>query len=132
MTLVAGVLLMAAAGGAADVSDPDLRSALLDTARAPVSAKLGKTPVFKVNRLVREGDWAFLLADMQEAGGRALDYAGTPLAADAKEGAVSNAYAALLKRDGSGWTVVATAIGPGDVAWAGWSGKYGAPAKLFG
>lgn len=131
MGIVAGVLLMVASA-AADVSDPDLRSALLDTARAPVSSRLGKTPVFKVNRLVREGDWAFLLADMQQAGGRPLDYAGTPLAEDAREGAVSNAYAALMRRDGDGWTVVATAIGPGDVAWADWSKRYGAPAQLFG
>ncbi|NIJ22167.1 lambda repressor-like predicted transcriptional regulator [Sphingomonas naasensis] len=114
------------------MTDQNERAALLDAARAPMRAELGKEPKFRVDRLNRDGDWAFLLATMQEADGRPLDFAGTPLAEAAKQGMVSRTYAALLRHRPGGWEVVAKAIGPSDVAWEDWPQRYGAPAKLFG
>jgi hypothetical protein len=111
--------------------DQQLRAALLDAARAPVTKELGKAPKFRVDQLHREGDWAFLLATMQDAKGKPFDYHGTALAEAAEQGVVSRTYAALLRRGAGGWEVVAKAIGPSDVAWEGWSKQYGAPAALF-
>jgi hypothetical protein len=111
--------------------DQDVRAALLDAARAPVAKELGKAPRFRVDRLQRDGDWAFLLATMQEPDGAPFDYRGTALAEAAEQGFVSRTYAALLRRGPAGWSVVAKAIGPGDVAWEDWPTRYGAPAALF-
>lgn len=127
--IVAAVVV---AAGGYGVTDQNERAALLESARAPVRAALGREAKFRVDQLTRDGDWAFLLATMQEADGRPFDFAGTPLADAAKHGAVSRTYAALLRRKGEGWEVVARAIGPSDVAWEDWSQRYGAPAKLFG
>ena len=113
------------------VIDQNNRAALLEAARAPATKELGKAPKFRVDRLEREGDWAFLLATMQGPDGRPFDYRGTPLAEAAQQGFVSRTYAALLRHGAGGWEVVAKAIGPGDVAWEGWSKQYGAPAALF-
>lgn len=127
-------ILIAAAIGMAGppmTIDQDARAALLEAARAPARAELGKAPKFRVDQLRRDGDWAFLLATMQEADGTPFDYKGTPLAEAAQQGFLSRTYAALLRHRASGWEVVAKAIGPSDVAWEGWSSRYGAPAKLF-
>jgi len=113
------------------MTDQDARAALLEAARAPVRAALGKVARFRVDQLNREGDWAFLLATMEEPDGRPFDFTGTPLADAAKQGMVSRTYAALLRHKGDGWEVVAKAIGPSDVAWEDWSRRYGAPARLF-
>lgn len=113
------------------MTDQDARTALLEAARAPVRAELGKAPKFRVDQLHRDGDWVFLLATMQEADGRPFDYAGTPLAEAAQQGFVSRTYAALLRHKAGGWEVVAKAIGPSDVAWEDWPQRYGAPARLF-
>lgn len=107
------------------------RSALLDAARVPVAETLGKPPVFAVRQLNHEGDWAFLFADMQQQGGAPYDYSGTAKAEAARRGAVSHAYAALLRRDARGWRVVECVIGPTDLAWEGWAAKYEVPAALF-
>lgn len=122
---------MVAIGGAHAMTDQNERAALLEAARAPVRAELGREPRFRIDQLDRDGEWAFLLATMQEADGRPFDFAGTPLADAAKHGAVSRTYAALLRRKTGGWEVVAKAIGPSDVAWEDWPTRYGAPAKLF-
>jgi hypothetical protein len=127
-------ILIAAAIGMAGTPmtiDQDARAALLEAARAPARAELGKAPKFRVDQLRRDGDWAFLLATMQEADGEPFDYKGTPLAEAAQQGFLSRTYAALLRRKASGWEVVAKAIGPSDVAWEDWSSRYGAPARLF-
>ncbi|WP_404335001.1 hypothetical protein AB2M62_14960 [Sphingomonas sp. MMS12-HWE2-04] len=108
------------------------RAAILDAARTPVSEALGKPVLFKVDALHHAGDWAFLRAEMQERGGAPVDYAGTSKAEAAREGMVSRVYAALLRRTGGRWKVVECAIGPTDVAWAGWAQHHGAPAAIFG
>lgn len=122
---------MVAMGGAQAMTDQGERAAVIEAARGPVRAELGKAPKFRVDQLRRDDDWVFLLATMQEADGKPFDYAGTPLAEAAQQGFVSRTYAALLRHKASGWEVVAKAIGPSDVAWEDWSRRYGAPAKLF-
>lgn len=107
------------------------RAALLDAARGPAQADLGKPVRFLVKRLERRGEWAFLLADMQNLHGRPIDFAGTRLADAEREGAVSRAYAALLRWSDGRWTVVDHATGPTDVAWEDWAREHGAPAELF-
>lgn len=121
------VMVMAA------VAEPQgaARAAILDAARAPAEADLGKPVRFVVTRLERRGDWAFLLADMQNPHGRPVDFAGSKLAEAAREGMVSHSYAALLRLKGGRWTVVDHATGPTDVAWEGWAADHGAPAELF-
>jgi lambda repressor-like predicted transcriptional regulator len=127
------ILIAASIGfaGAHAMIDQNARAALLEAARAPVQAELGKAPKFRVDQLHRDGDWAFLLATLQGADGKPFDYKGTPLADAAQQGMVSRTYAALLRHDARGWQVVAKAIGPSDVAWEDWPKRYGAPAKLF-
>lgn len=121
---------MAAIMSLQDISDSD-RNALLDAARIPVVEELGKPPVFVVRQLNRDREWAFLFADMQQAGGAPFDYGGTRKAEAARQGYVSRSYAALLRKDGHGWRVVEAAIGPTDAAWEGWAAKYGVPTALF-
>jgi len=123
---------MAAVSGQAEAAVPgELRRAIIDAARVPVTETLRKSVRFKVEQLKAVGDWAFLYADMQDDQGRPVSYQGTELADAAAHGAVSRAYAALLRRSDGRWTVVAKAIGPTDVAWAGWAREFGAPAELF-
>ena len=107
------------------------RNAILDAARIPVVEELGKPPVFVVRQLNRDGEWAFLFADMQQAGGAPFDYGGTRKAEAARQGYVSRSYAALLRKGEGGWRVVEATIGPTDAAWEGWPVKYGVPATLF-
>ena len=116
---------------APSVQDHTLRTALLDTARKPVSEALGKPVLFKVRELRATGRWAFLLADMEERGGGPVSYSGTSRAEAAQHGMVSRVYAALLRQDQDKWVVVDSAIGPTDVAWESWPAKYGAPESLF-
>ncbi len=123
-------LVTALAATAAQLPEGE-RTAILDAARAPVVKRLGKPVKFVVRRLERQGDWAFLIAAMQDESGRPISYVGTPLASAEAEGMVSKDYAALLRRSGGQWRVVDDALGPTDVAWADWPEKHGAPRALF-
>lgn len=107
------------------------RAALLDAARIPLEADLGKPVKFVVDRLKIAGDHAFLLATMQDGHGKPLDYTGTRLADAAAQGFVSHRFAALLARRDGVWHVVVDAVGPTDIAWSGWAAKYKVSAALF-
>ena len=128
--MMAGMTMMAMAAATNPIDAPT-RAAILDAARSPVVVALGKPVLFRVGKLQASGDWAFLIADMEDKSGKPLDYAGTRRAEDAANGAVSRGYAALLKRNGTKWEVVAHAIGPTDVAWLDWPTHYGAPKAIF-
>ena len=131
--VVAGVAMaMGATAEPADAKGARDRRAILEIARIPAEREIGRPIKFVVQRLKYSGNYAFLFADMQDAFGRPLDYSGTKLAQLQEQGFVSNAYAALLKRNGSGgWTVIVHDVGPTDVSWSGWSKQYGVPAALF-
>lgn len=107
------------------------RKALLDAARAPLEQRLRQPVLFAVDQLNVAGDWAFLRAHMQGAGGKPLDFAGTSWEEAAHAGFLSRVYAALLQRQHGHWMVRAEAVGPTDVAWANWADDYGAPPILF-
>ena len=125
------VTLVAALAASTGQVPAEERAAILDAARQPVTKRLGKPVKFKVKRLERQGDWAFLIAAMQDAGGNPVSYAGTPLASAEAEGMVSKDYVALLRLSGGKWRVVDNAVGPTDVIWADWAEKHGAPKALF-
>lgn len=127
--MIATVLATAAAASTISAAE---RAAILDTARAPVAKRLGKPVKFAVRTLARDGDWAFLVAAMEDGQGRPISYAGTPLASAEAEGAISKDYVALLRHTGGRWHVVDQALGPTDVAWADWAERHGAPKGLFG
>ena len=108
------------------------RKAILDLARIPAQEQIGRPIKLVVERLKYEGNYAFLFASMQDAFGRPIDYAGTRFQQDQENGVISNAYAALLKRNGrGGWTLITSDIGPTDESWTEWPARYGAPAGLF-
>ena len=133
--LLLGLILMNSSDAAAQIHTPETGSAerdqLLDAARAAIKRKLGRDVRFVVEQ-IRVGDgWGFLYAHMEDADGKPIDYAGTPLADPAREGYVSPDYVALQRREGEAWTPVADAIGPTDMVWLSWPEKYGAPHALF-
>lgn len=120
------------ASGSMEIVDSVERSAILDAARIPVVEEFGKPPVLVIRQLNRQGEWAFLFADMQQGGGAPFDYGGTRKAEAARQGFVSRSYAALLRKaEGGRWRVVEAAIGPTDAAWEGWAMKYDVSASLF-
>ena len=82
-------------------------------------------------QLKRQGDWAFLTAQLQNSAGQRFDYAGTELHEAAQAGAVSTLCAALLRREGSAWKLIDIAVGPTDLAWEPWPDTHRAPAELF-
>lgn len=106
------------------------RSAILEAARAPAQADLSRPVQFQVNTLNVVGDWAFLYADLRDAQGQPIDYAGTSLADEAAQGGRSKSYAALLRREDGGWTVRRHRTGPTDAVWLSWS-DVGAPDAVY-
>ena len=109
------------------------RTAVLAAARAPAEAEVGGPVRFVVQRLKREGRWAFLLAAMQDGHGRRITWKRPDKAEAARQGVISDDFAALLWfGDDHRWTVVVHAAGPTDIAWAEWPATYGAPASLMG
>lgn len=133
--LVVAMALMAPLPCHADAMPPSpgtpLRKGIVDVARQSAEQRLSREVKLRVRQLAVDGAWAFLFAEMQGPDGKPVDYAGTPLAQAAREGVVSRAFAALLHREGSRWTITVSAVGPTDVAWQGWSREYDAPAQLF-
>jgi hypothetical protein len=131
---ICGIMAMTAAASSVSASQtasgPE-RSAILNAARRPVTARLRKPVSFKITKLNRDGDWIFLSATMEDGQGKPISYVGTPLADAAAQGMVSHLYVALLQRRQSKWQVVDSAIGPTDVAWENWAQRYGAPAAIF-
>lgn len=135
LSLLIGVAAMSAAPAQDAARTPASGSAertlLLDTARAPAEQKLHQQIQLDVQQLKVSGDWAFLHARLQNAGGKPVDYAGTEFAEAAEQGFKSKTYAALLRRNGEHWDVTTYVIGPTDPAWLGWSDQFGAPSVLF-
>jgi hypothetical protein len=115
----------------AQVVDAAKRDAIVTAALVPAETELGAKVRLGVRSVASDGDWAFVLADLEEPGGAPFDYSKSPLAEQAKRGLVSHRYAALLRQRDGKWTVVTERVGPTDPAWLGWSDRYGAPKDLF-
>lgn len=107
------------------------RQAILDAARAPLQQTLGQPVQFVVHQLRIGGDWCFLYAQMRHPDGSAIDYASTSYVEAARQGGVSQDYAALLHRDQDRWAVRAEVVGPTDPAWLAWPEEYKVPEALF-
>lgn len=107
------------------------REAILDAARAPLQQTLDQKVEFVVRQMRVDDDWGFVYAQMQHPGGGAIDYAATSYAEAAKEGGVSQDYAALLHRHDGHWTVRTEVVGPTDPAWLAWPEEYKVPEALF-
>jgi hypothetical protein len=107
------------------------RKAIADSVRKPVMEALRQRVVFVIKQLKVCGNWAFLEADMQQPGGRPVDWTiGTY--ADAVADDMCGGYVhALLVKKGGRWHVRTHVICATDVPYVGWADEFGAPAALF-
>ena len=110
-----GVALFAASLASAETPPPasPLRKAVLDALRPSVEARLGPDVEFVVARMdVRKG-WAFVQAEPQRRGGKAIDgEAYFPDAWDYMDGLTTTA---ILRFQDGRWHLVESAIGATDV-----------------
>lgn len=106
MILEAAALLLAAAPPASE------RKAVLDALRPAVEAKLGPRIEFVVHAIRIEGGWAFVMADPQRRGGKAIDGRRYFEDFDNMDGLRVDA---VLQRRGGRWRVVDHAFGATDV-----------------
>lgn len=107
MSALAAIALMLAA------PTPAERRAVLDALRPAVEAQLGANVEFVVQAIRVEGGWAFVLADPQRKGGRAID--GRRIYGEDSENMDGLTVTAVLKRQPRGWTVAPSGIGATDV-----------------
>lgn len=89
------------------------RKAVLDALRPAVEKKLGPNVEFVVALLRVENGWAFVIADPQRKGGKAID--GWKIFSDDFENMDGLRVDAVLKRENGRWRVVDYAIGATDV-----------------
>gem|GEM_PF-620886 len=130
-TVIPMSALSASSSAAPQVVDTAKRDAIVAASLVPAEKDLAAPVRLGVRSVTSDGDWAFVLADLENPDGKPFDYAKSSRAEEAKQGLVSHRYAALLRvRDGR-WTIVASRVGPTDPAWLAWSEKYGAPQRLF-
>ncbi|MGV3620258.1 MAG: hypothetical protein ACO1OB_05555 [Archangium sp.] len=104
----------------------EIETAIVDVARLPVEDAFGADVKLKVDTVNVEGSWAFVLAKIS-----GVELSKTSLSEAAKEGLVSNQYAALLTKRQKKWELVDSVIGPTDPAWLAWVDTHEAPEKLF-
>src|SRR5215475_2294476 len=82
-----------------DKGSPE-RKAITDALRLPVQKKLKQDVIFKIDHLMVQNGWAFLVATPQRADGGAIDYRDTPYADAYNAGAFDNSVVALLHKVG--------------------------------
>lgn len=104
----------------------ETEEAIVAVARLPVEDAFGAGVKLKVETVNVEGSWAFVLAKVS-----GVDASKTALAEAAKEGGLSNQFAALLTRRQKRWELVDSVIGPTDPAWLAWVDTHEVPEKLF-
>lgn len=109
----------------------ELRAALMDAARVPIQAEIGRKVIFVVSVLRTDGVWAYLQAEPRNPDGSAINWAATPFADEMRQGVMSDVAMILMRRDAGGWTVVDHVMGPTDVHWYGWVEAFGLPEALF-
>ena len=126
--LASGAVVSAALADPAPVLS---RAAVEGVARDAATEALGKPVRLRVRQMAVQGRWAFVFAGLEEPNGGPVDYAGTPKADAAAHGMASQDFAALLSKSDQGWSLVAEAVGPTDMAWETWPQTYGAPPALF-
>jgi len=108
------------------------RAQIMAAARGPVASALGQRDVvFLVEILRSDHSWAYLQAVPQQSSGAPIDWLKTPFAHDWTADAMSDVVMVLLHRDAGHWRAVDLVIGPTDVYWYDWIGKYHLPEALF-
>jgi hypothetical protein len=107
------------------------RRALLDAVRPSVEAKIGPPVVFVVHVIHVWGDWAYVQAVPQRPGGVPIDWSRTKFKDDFAKDFMTDIVMCLLRRNGAHWTVAEFVLGPTDVFWENWVGKYRLPRTLF-
>lgn len=109
-----------------------VRKELMDSLRSATKKVLANKPVvWKVNHLLVEGDWAFMMGVPQQPSGKAFDYRGTELWDQVQEGIFDDWVCALFVKSKGKWTVKQWQIGATDVAWFGWWEDFKAPRSIF-
>lgn len=104
------------------------RRDVLDAMRGAVERDLRQPVKFVVHAIRVCGQWAFVVAEPQQPGGKAINWQSTICSGD-----VSHLVGALSQMGSTGsWTLTDYALCPTDVAWENWPEKYGAPQALFG
>ncbi|MBJ6980128.1 MULTISPECIES: hypothetical protein [unclassified Luteimonas] len=90
--------------------------AALQAATAPLRDEFGSSVELAVERMDRLGNWVFVLGNMRSPGGGRPDVSGTRFAEAAGQGAMSDVYAALLRREAISADDAAAAGGDGVAA----------------
>lgn len=106
----------------------------LAIALTPVlSEDIGAPVTLSVQLSTMEGDWGWIVAQPWTTDGAQIDWSQTRYAERATEGVLdgNGTTYALPRRENGQWRVVEHAVGPTDVAWAGWAAEHGAPEALF-
>lgn len=98
-----------------------------------LSEDIGAPVSLSVQVSTMDGDWGWIVAQPWTTDGTQIDWSQTRYAERAREGVLdgNGTTYALLRRENGQWRVVEHAVGPTDVAWAGWAEEHGAPAALF-
>jgi hypothetical protein len=107
---VIGAFLLALA---AVTPTPDERKAVLDALRPAVESKLGPNVEFVVQVIRVEDGWAFVMADPQRKGGKAID--GRQVFGEDFDNLDGLRVDAVLKLQNGRWEVVDYGIGATDV-----------------
>jgi len=133
--LVMASLGLASSGAAQTLREPakgsSERAAILDALRPAVEAEMRGSVEFVVTTMRATPNWAFVQVEPQRPGGGAIDLAQTGFRDDADMMDGSTVFA-LVSFQGGRWNLVDHVVGPTDVAYAGWSERYGVPARLLG
>ena len=103
----------------------------MDALRVPAQKDLGRTVIFKVDRLRVAGDWAFARVSPTLPDGSEIDFSKTKFRKLIDLGAFDPQGEALLRREDDEWEVLEWVFGATDVPSAGWSDKYRFPKSLL-
>lgn len=109
--------------------------AVLEAATAPLRDEFGSSVELAVERMDRLGNWVFVLGNMRSPGGGRPDVSGTRFAEAAGQGAMSDVYVALLRREATsvdgdtGDGATATGAGPAAPAEAAARDQAGLPQE---
>ena len=107
------------------------RAAILDALRPAVEAEMRGSVEFVVTTMRATPNWAFMQVEPQRPGGGAIDLSQTGFRDDVDMMDGSTVFALVSFQSGR-WNLVDHVVGPTDVAYAGWSERYGVPARLLG
>ena len=132
--LLAATLLFAVTASAQMHTPPPgsrERVAILDSVRAPLKPLFVEPVWLLVDVLNVDGDWSFVLAQVEGPAGAAAHYLDPEHAEAAAAGGMSRAVATLLRLEAQGWQIVAQSVGPTDVSWETWTDEYSAPREIF-